>query len=206
MKSETASRERLLDGALAAIRENGYAATTVDDVCRRAKLSKGSFFHYFRSKDDLALAAIERWNNVAGELFANASYQALDDPLARIHGYLDLREAILSDSPAEFTCLLGTLVQETYASHPEIRIMCDRGFAMHIDPLVGDLELAKTRYAPRASFTAESVGYLIQAVLQGAFIFAKAQLRADPVRDALSHLHAYIDLLFHPPFTHEETP
>jgi TetR/AcrR family transcriptional repressor of nem operon len=50
----------------------------------------------------------------------------------------------------------------------------------HIAALVSDIEAAKQRYVPDANWSAESVGYFIQSVLQGAFIFAKAKLRRLP--------------------------
>jgi TetR/AcrR family transcriptional repressor of nem operon len=198
LKPSSESRDRLLDAALDVIRLQGYAATTVDDICERAQLTKGSFFHHFKSKEELALLAVERWNTVTGALFRSAEFQAEPNPLARIHGYLEFRAQLLSDEPSEFTCLLGTLIQETYSSHPDIRVACDEGLASHVANLVRDLELAKEKYVPDANFTAESLGVLIQAVLQGAFIFAKAQMDPDPVKQSLHHLHMYLDLLFQP--------
>jgi TetR/AcrR family transcriptional repressor of nem operon len=50
------SKTKLLDAALQVIRAKGYAATTVDDICHQAGVTKGSFFHHFKSKDELALS------------------------------------------------------------------------------------------------------------------------------------------------------
>jgi len=55
------SKTKLLAAALNVIRAKGYAATTVDDICHAAGLTKGSFFHHFKSKDDLALSAAAYW-------------------------------------------------------------------------------------------------------------------------------------------------
>ena len=78
------SRTRLLDAALATIRRKGYAATTVDDLCAATGLSKGSFFHHFKGKEDLALAAAQHWSDTTGALFANAPYQQVADPRERL--------------------------------------------------------------------------------------------------------------------------
>ena len=180
------------------IRSKGYAATTVEDICQRAGATKGSFFHHFKTKDDLALAAIDHWNTMTGEYFEAAPYHKATDPLDRILGYLEFRAAIVTGELHDYTCLLGTLLQETYATHPAIRVACDAGTAAHIELLTRDIELAKKRYAPRASWSAKSVGYFIQSVLQGAFIFAKAQQGSDVVHESLAHLRRYIRLLFKP--------
>src|ERR1700722_5460956 len=109
------SKSQLLNAALQVIRAKGYAGTTVEDICLEAGVTKGSFFHHFRSKDDLALAAVAYWGAVTTGFFATAPYHALEDPLDRLLGYVDFRAAILTGEVAEYSCLLGTLVQETYA-------------------------------------------------------------------------------------------
>jgi len=193
------SKTRLLDAALGLIRAKGYAATTVDDICRAAGVTKGSFFHHFRSKDDHALGAVAHWNAMTEGFFAAAPYRDAADPLDRLLGYIEFRGAILEGELADYTCLLGTLVQETYATHPDIRAACDAGMAAHIAELTRDVEAAKQRYAPEAAWSAESVGYLIQAVLQGSFIFAKAQQGPEIIRANLDHLRRYLGCLFDRP-------
>jgi TetR/AcrR family transcriptional repressor of nem operon len=203
MSSETLSAEvphgskvRLLDAALVVIRAKGYAATTVEDICRKAKVTKGSFFHHFDTKDQLALAAIAHWGVMTDGFFASAPYRAARDPLDRLLGYVDFRAAILSGSLSEYTCLLGTLVQETYDTHPEIRAACDRVLSSHIAELTRDVEEAKRHHAPSSTWSAESVGYFIQAVIQGSFIFAKAKQSPEVARENLAHLRRYLGILF----------
>ena len=192
------SKTRLLDAALDQIRAKGYAATTVDDICRQAGVTKGSFFHHFKSKDDLALAAVAHWKAKTAGFFAAAPYHQAQDPLHRLLGYLDFRAAILTGELPEYTCLLGTLVQETYATHPEIRAACDQALSAHILELTRDVEAARRRYAPAASWSAESVGNFIQAVLQGSFIFAKAKQSPEIIRENLAHLRRTLRVLFQP--------
>ncbi len=75
--SASSAKLKLLNAALALFRERGYTDTSVDDLCRAAGVTKGTFFHYFSSKEALALAAIQHWNDMTGALFAGASYQAV---------------------------------------------------------------------------------------------------------------------------------
>ena len=55
------ARTKLLDAAIDVIRAQGYCATTVDDLCRAAGVTKGAFFHHFTSKDAMAVAAAQHW-------------------------------------------------------------------------------------------------------------------------------------------------
>ncbi len=190
------SRTRLLNAGIHVIRAKGYAATTVDDICRDAGVTKGSFFHHFKSKDDLALATIAQWRAMTECFFANAPYHEGQDPLDRLLGYLDFRAAILTGELPNYTCLLGTLVQETYDTHPLIRVACDQALSSHIAALTSDVQAAKDLYAPAATWSAEGVGEFIQAVLQGSFIFAKAKQSPDVVHENLEHLRRYLQVLF----------
>jgi TetR/AcrR family transcriptional repressor of nem operon len=192
------SRTRLLDSALDLVRAKGYSATTVDEICHRAGVTKGSFFHHFRSKDDLALAAVAHWEAKTASLFDAAPYRRAQDPLDRLLGYVDFRAANLTGELPEYTCPLGVLLQETYATHPEIRAACERALSSHTTELTRDVEAARRRYAPAATWSAKSVATFIQAVLQGSFILAKAKQGPEVVRENLEHLRRTLRALFQP--------
>src|SRR5262245_29115059 len=118
------AKHKILQAAVALIRAKGYAATTVDDLCAAAGVTKGAFFHHFASKEALAVAAAEHWSESTGELFARAPYHDRADPLDRVLAYIDFRKSLLTGDLPQFTCLVGTMVQETYASNPAIRDAC----------------------------------------------------------------------------------
>jgi len=191
------ARTRLLDAAMQVIRAEGYAAASVGDICRAAELSKGAFFHHFNGKEDLALATAAHFSQMAEQLFGAAPYRQLADPLDRLLGYVDFRSALLTGPIANFTCLLGTLVQEAYATHPAIRDACDAYMRGHAAEVAKDIAAAKAVYAPEASWSAEGLALYMQAVLQGAFVLAKAKGDGDVARDCLAHL-------FHRPTSKEE--
>jgi TetR/AcrR family transcriptional repressor of nem operon len=186
-------KSRLLDAALHVIRTQGYAASTVDDICAAAGVSKGSFFHYFATKEELALAAAAHFSAGADALFAAASYRQTDDPRERVLQYLDLRSALLRGEMPDFTCLLGTMVQETYNTHPAIRDACDKYIRHHAADVARDIAAAKETYAPDAPWNAESLALFTQAVIQGAFILAKAHQDSAVASDCLTHLRRYLE-------------
>jgi TetR/AcrR family transcriptional repressor of nem operon len=192
------SRTRFLDAAMHVFRAKGYSATRVEDVCEAAGLSKGSFFHHFKTKEDLALAAADHFAAMADRAFESAPFRDESDPLDRVLGYIDLRAAMLQGELPDYTCLLGTMVQEVYDTHPAIRVACERNISAHAATVAVDIAAAKQRYAPNASWTPESVALYTQAVIQGAFILAKAKHDARVAADCIGHLRQYVQALFNP--------
>jgi TetR/AcrR family transcriptional regulator, transcriptional repressor for nem operon len=186
----------LLTAAHALVRRQGWAATTVDQLCAAAGVSKGAFFHHFASKDALGIAAAEHWTTVTGPLFAQADYHRHADPLDRIFAYLDLR-AQLAQGPLEaITCFAGTLVQEVHANCPEIRAACGDSILGHAATLVDDFRAAIAVHPPVVPVDAHELATYTQTVLQGAFVVAKAAGDTAPVHDGIRHLRRYLALLF----------
>src|SRR5690606_7341678 len=148
------------------------------------------------TKEELAVAAADRWSVVTGEIFRGADYHKPPDPVDRLLGYVDFRRQLLRGSLAEYTCLLGTLVQAVYDTNPPIRIACEASLSSHVATLIEDIEAARAAHAPDATWTAESLALHMQAVIQGAFVIAKARYDADAAAASLDHLKRYVGGLF----------
>jgi TetR/AcrR family transcriptional regulator, transcriptional repressor for nem operon len=190
------AKEKLLDAAVSVIRMKGYAASTVDDLCAAAGVTKGAFFHHFKSKEELAVAAADYWSESADDLFANAPYHRHADPLDRVLGYVDFRKTLLAGALFQYTCLVGTMVQETYDSNPAIRDACARSIMSHAAKVEADIREAIEKHRLKPPWTAASLALYMQAVLQGAFIIAKTKGNARDAAACVDHLRRYVELLF----------
>ena len=190
---------RLLKAARDTIRAKGFAATSVDDLCVAAGVTKGAYFYQFGSKEALGVAAASYWAETTTALFEVAPYHLPDDPLDRILAYVDLRRSIISGEFAEFTCLVGTMVQETYASSPAIRDACGRSIFSHAATLEADIQAAIINLGIVGDWTAASLARHTQTVIQGAFILAKAANNPALAVEGVDHLDRYIRLLFSQP-------
>ncbi|QLI82284.1 TetR family transcriptional regulator C-terminal domain-containing protein [Chitinibacter fontanus] len=108
----------------------GVSATVIDDVLKRVQVPKGSFYHYFASKDAFVDAAVEAYADYfARKLNSHFQNQELA-PLARISAFVD--EACAGVERHDFTrgCLVGNLGQEVSCLSPNLRqrledIFCD---------------------------------------------------------------------------------
>ena len=110
--------------------------------------------------------------------------------------YVAFRRAIIEGSPAEFSCLAGTMLQELHDSSDTIREACGRAILGHAATLVADIESARTHRGVTGDWTSESLARHTQAVLQGAFILAKAGGDPELARESVDHLDRYIRQLF----------
>lgn len=204
--AKPSARSKILIAARDLIRAKGYAATSVDELCTSAGVTKGAFFHHFRSKEDLGVAAAGHWSETTGQFFAAAPYHDHSDPLDRVLGYIDFRRAILVGELPDFTCLAGTMVQETYASNPAIRDACAQSILDHAEKIEDDIAAAIIAHGLAPSWSAKSLALYTQAVLQGAFIIAKAKGGAEAAAECIDHLRRYVELLFSAPSPREKAP
>ncbi|HVO32718.1 MAG TPA: TetR/AcrR family transcriptional regulator [Elusimicrobiota bacterium] len=89
MANEPGTRRVLLETALNVIWENSYGSTSVDDICRRAGVQKGSFYHFFPSKSDLAASALEEYWARYRQPELDRVFSIQHPPVERLLNYCD---------------------------------------------------------------------------------------------------------------------
>jgi TetR/AcrR family transcriptional repressor of nem operon len=195
-QKDSPAKEKLLEAAQRLMLAKGFVATTVDEICEAAGLTKGSFFHYFDSKDDLGRAVLDRFVSAKAQAMQSAPFVQEPDPLRRVYGYLDFIIEMSGHKGAPSGCLLGNFAQELSDTHPKIRTQCADHFARWTAMFKRDLDEARAKYAPRASFDTQSLAEHFIAVMEGALILAKAKQDRAQVAGHVQHFKRYVKSLF----------
>src|SRR5258708_36112840 len=104
---DSPTKQKLLDAAQELMLVKGFTATSVDEVCEAAGLTKGSFFHYFESKEHLGKVVAERFHASMGQMFASAPFYQAKDPLDRVFGRVDFLIELTRRPHGAMGCLLG---------------------------------------------------------------------------------------------------
>ncbi len=197
-QTQNPTRSKLLEASKALMLTKGFPATTIDEICRAAGLTKGSFFHYFKDKEDLAKAVLQSYADRMTQAAREAPFFRNPDPLQRIYGYIDFMIARSKDPEVQQGCLLGHFAQELSDTHPRIRSLCARQFDRWAGFLQSALDKAKALHAPRAALDTRSVANHFIAVVEGSLILARVQNDPDVIERNLKHFESYLKGILRP--------
>ena len=184
------AKEKLLRAGSELIRRQGFVGTSVDQICEEAGVTKGAFFHHFKSKEALAEECLCQWARQTAAMDETASYQKLTDPAERLLGCMDFYIHLFQEPKLIKSCLAGTTAQEVSETHPELREAanaCFIGGARRFRTLVEEAGRAR-----RKKVDGESLAQLWVATLQGAIILAKASRDHGVIGRSLEHVRRYI--------------
>jgi TetR/AcrR family transcriptional repressor of nem operon len=186
-------RTRLLDAAISLTLERGFVGTSVAEVCERADLTKGAFFHYFKDKEAMGKAALQAWIANGTAAYHAAPFWSAPDPLDRLDGYIDLTIALTTAGPCG--CLVGILAQELWQVEPNLRAECEAAFSDWADGLAGLIADVKSRHALQATVDPLSLARHFIAVFEGSLVLARAYQRPEIVAEHLGHFKCYVHSL-----------
>lgn len=184
------TRQTLLAAATARFREAGYVATSVDDICAAAKVSKGAFFHHFKSKEEVALAALEQWKTMSAGMDAGAPFHAIEDPTQKLLGCLDFYIQFFAGQQRLTACLAGITAQEVADTHPGLRDAANGCFcagAGRMEPLI-----AAAAKQQGKELDAHALATLFVTTLQGSLLLARAGQNPQLIPESLRHYRAYL--------------
>ncbi len=142
---------------------------------------------------------VDAWRDNNRGFFAHAPYQQVADPVARLIAHVAVRRQMIAGPVEQYSCLVGTMAQELFATNPELMPHLSGEFEEHLDRLTGEIRAAQEAAGLEDKFAARSLALHMQAVVQGAFIVAKAAGGAADAVQCLDHLENYLRLLFDRP-------
>lgn len=177
------ARVRLLDAMADSIWERSYGSTSVDSICDRAEVGKGSFYHFFKSKTELAIQALDHLWNTSSRPALDEVFSPSRPPIARFERLIEFFYKRAVDCKQERGRVLGcpffNLGAETAASEPELAAK----IATILDQFQGYLEAALNEAKARQEITVADpplTAALIFSLLEGCS--TQARIHDDPER------------------------
>ena len=181
MEKPTA-RGRLIESATQLMLGKGFSSTTVDEICAHAGASKGSFYHFFESKEALGLAVLDEYYNRGLEKLGNGQHATVEDPVQRSIAFLNHLESV-SEELWGHGCLMGTFALDLAETSPVIRAAVSAVFSDAVRRFAEQFEpLCDPSLGERES---EELAEHFVTVLEGAIVLAKAHEDWGFVRRAL---------------------
>lgn len=171
-----------MEAVLELIWESSYGATSVDDICEKADVKKGSFYYFFKSKADLETAALEHdWKERKKPLF-DGIFSPTIPPLERLESYFDFSVQKQTELQKDCGCVLGcplfTIGSEICTQEKEIRekveVLMDR-YVSYFESAIRDAHAQGLIHAPDARAKAK----LLYAYFQGIMTQARIQNSLD---------------------------
>lgn len=193
------TRQKLVEATLRLMLHQGYAATTVDEICGEAGLTKGSFFHYFSSKEAIARAAVDHFAQVGTDLYSPAWSEPEADPLEQLHCLLDIMITFNQRPEQPCVCMVGMMSQELSFVNPEMRKACAGHLTDWTDRVTRMLTEAKKQHVPRTDFDPGRAAWFLNSLWQGSMLIGKTQGGADLVISNIRLARDFIDSLFQSP-------
>jgi TetR/AcrR family transcriptional regulator, transcriptional repressor for nem operon len=196
MPRTSTARERLTDAVLRMIWANSYGATSVDAICEEARVKKGSFYYFFKSKSDLAVAALDAdWKKHQVQL--DAMFSPTVPPLERLERYFEFTYERLVEIKKECGAVLGCplytlgseICTQDTALRNKIQEILDRK-ATYFESAIRDAHAQGLIEAPDAKAKAKTLFMFIQGALTQARIQNNVEVLRDVYPNALDLLGA----------------
>ena len=194
------ARDRILDAAEALVMTQGFAGTSIDDILKKAELTKGAFFHYFKGKGDLARALVERHAQIDLAMFeefaARAEAESVD-PLEQVFIFLESFEKYISDSDDPSPgCMYAVYTYESMQFEPSIRVFVADILRQWTSIYVRKFQDVLDRYKPALPVTARQLAEMIVSILEGGLVLQRAYGDVRMTSRQSEQFRNYLELLF----------
>jgi TetR/AcrR family transcriptional regulator, transcriptional repressor for nem operon len=199
-RSGTDTRDRILDGAERLILDKGLAGTSVDAILSESGTSKGSFFHHFPTKNDLARALVERYasRDVALlEEITGKAEAASDDPAQQLLAFLRLFEEAAEETVTQQpSCLYVSYIFDKQLFVDGTNAVIAGAFDAWRKRIAAKLEAAARAHPPRVSLDLDALADHVAVTYEGAFMTGRATSDPGLMRRQLELVRQQVALLF----------
>jgi TetR/AcrR family transcriptional regulator, transcriptional repressor for nem operon len=196
------TRTAIMDAAQELILQQGFAATSIDQIIERTGVTKGGFFYHFTSKGDLAHALVERYAALDAEHLERTLDRAEKlsrDPLQQVLIFVGLLQEEAGELTEPFAgCLYASYCYEAQLFTEETIGVIQSGVANWRKRFAGKLQAVVDHHRPRLPATAEELSGMILAVFEGSFVLSKAMGEPRYIAEQLGQYRNYLELLFAP--------
>jgi len=176
-----ATRQRILEAGAQLIHHQGYNRTGIQEILRAAGVPKGSFYFYFKSKEDFGLALID----VFGQFFRQQAEAILGDksqpPLRRLDAFFQFFNDYFRQQGFQGGCPVGNLAQEMGDLSPAFAHKLAQSIDFMASCVAGVLEEARQAGQLEQDRDPQALAYFVIASWQGALIRMKALKSAEPL-------------------------
>ncbi len=189
-------KSKLLEASLSLMLVKGYHATTVDEICASAGVTKGSFFHYFKSKEEVGKGAIDLFEKLQSAMIDSAALDRYDDPLTKLNKYLDFFIELAKNPESPRSCLTSIMTQEMSDMSEEFRALCEDKFLSNAKPLKDILDEVISILPTTIHVDSQQLSEYFLSVYQGSLILAQAKGNRDILVRNVEHCRRYLTSLF----------
>jgi len=190
-----ATRDQILDAAARLIHLQGYHCTTLDDVLRESGVGKGNFYYYFKSKEELGYAIIDRLVRGFVERTLDPAFADIDrDPLAQIHGFLDRVLDNLRQRNCVGGCPMGNLASELSDVHEGFRQRLAEIFVRWRATLARALRRSQAAGRLSADCNPDGLAHFLVAALEGAILMSKMTKDISVMEQCVDELKRHLTL------------
>lgn len=190
------TRQKLVSAARDLVLQRGFTGAGVDQICAAAGVTKGAFFHHFKSKDEIGQAALADWAAFGMGIYAEAKAEPARYPLDHLHRFFEVMAGLVVSAPSPVTCVVGIMSQELANANPLLRGACATYLGNWTEFARQLLEEAKSASPPRVDFDAEEVAWFLNSLWQGSMLVAKTRRDPQIILKNLARARAHVDELF----------
>lgn len=173
--------------------EQGFAATGVATILRRAGVNSGSLYHFFPGKDAVLTGVLERHLALLERTILGPAETLEEDPLERVFALLDMYRRALVVSGFKRGCPVGNLALEVGDGKPAARMLIDRYFAVWRGRVQDWLESAGDRLP--AELDRAALARLTLSVMEGGVMQARAAGAIEPFDATVAQLRSLVNAL-----------